>query len=92
MSQLLAIIDEFKDAHGGPSDSSIARALGVAPQTLSSWRKRGIKELPNKETLLKLASLTRRSYADEVLPAVLHDIGYLRDEPSPTPPPEEQTA
>lgn len=84
MGHLLAIIDEFKDAHGAPPDSSVARALGIAPQTLNSWRKRGIKELPNKETLLKLASLTRRSYVDDVLPAVLLDIGYMTEDPAPT--------
>lgn len=77
MSHLLAIIDEYKDAHGAPSDSSIARALGVAPQTISSWRKRGIKQLPERETLLALARLTRKDYGSVVLPAVLLDIGYI---------------
>lgn len=89
-NELLRIIDDFRDAHGQPSDASVARALGIAPQTLSSWRKRGVRELPNKEALLKLASLTRRSYADDVLPAVLLDIGYLTE--APTPPAEDETA
>jgi transposase-like protein len=83
MSHLLAIIDEYKDAHGAPSDSSIARALGVAPQTISSWRKRGIKQLPERETLLALARLVRRDYERDVLPAVLRDIGYVTDQPAP---------
>lgn len=85
MSHLLAIIDEYKDAHGAPSDSSIARAVGIAPQTLSSWRKRGIRELPNRDTLRQLARLTMRDYATEILPAVLHDIGYLREDDTPDP-------
>lgn len=79
MSHLLAIIDEYKDAHGAPSDSSIARAIGIAPQTLSSWRKRGIKELPSRDTLWELARFTRRDYQTEILPAVLRDINYLRE-------------
>jgi transposase-like protein len=80
MSQLLAIIDEYKDAHGAPSDSSIARAIGVAPQTVSSWRRRGIRQLPERETLMALARLTNRDYATVVIPAVMRDIGYLAEE------------
>jgi transcriptional regulator with XRE-family HTH domain len=81
MSQLLAIIDEYKDTHGAPSDSSIARALGVAPQTVSSWRKRGIKNLPNAETLRKLAVLVGKDYETVVLRAALLDVGWVEDEP-----------
>ena len=79
MSQLLAIIDEYKDAHGAPSDASIARAIGIAPQTLSSWRSRGIRDLPDRETLKAVARLTRRDYVTDILPAVLRDIRYLED-------------
>lgn len=88
MSELLDIIDEYKDAHGAPSDASIARAIGVAPQTLSSWRKRGIRELPDRDTLRSIARLTRRDYTGDVLPAALRDIDYLEDTDPPitTPP------
>jgi transcriptional regulator with XRE-family HTH domain len=55
-SRLVDLIDDYKDRHGQPSDRSIARAIGVAPQTLSAWRKRGIRELPAAETLRRLAS------------------------------------
>lgn len=75
MSRLLALIDAYKDAHGQPSDASIARAVEVAPQTVSSWRKRGIRELPARETLVRLAALMRVPY-DDVLFAALTDIGY----------------
>lgn len=84
MSHLLAIIDAYKDAHGAPSDASIARAVGIAPQTLSSWRKRGIKDLPERDTLINIGRLTRRDYATEILPAALLDIGYM-SESAPTP-------
>ena len=80
MSHLLAIIDEYKDAHGGPSDSSIARAIGAAPQTISSWRRRGIRQLPDRELLMALARVTRRDYRTEIIPAVMQDIGYLPEE------------
>lgn len=80
MSHLLAIIDDYKDRHGSPSDSSIARAIGVAPQTISSWRRRGIKQLPERETLKALAEFVRVDYFDVLLPAVLKDIGYGDDE------------
>lgn len=83
MSRLLAIIDEYKDAHGGPSDSSIARAIGVAPQTISSWRKRGIRQLPDRESLRALAALTHVDYATGIVPAVLFDAGYVTDDEVP---------
>ena len=79
MSRLLAIIDDYKDAHGSPSDSSIARAIGVAPQTINAWRRRGIKELPNRDSLVELARLTNCDFETEVLRAVLLDIGYVSD-------------
>jgi len=77
MTKLIALIDEYKDTHGAPSDSSIARAIGVAPQTISSWRRRGIRQLPEPETLRSLAAFIGRDYAGEVIPAVMADIGYL---------------
>lgn len=77
MSQLLAIIDAYKDAHGQPSDSSIARAIGVAPQTISSWRRRGIKNPPDHESLRALATLAGVDYESVVLRAVLLDVGWI---------------
>ena len=92
MSELLRIIDAYKDGHGGPSDASIARAIGVAPQTISSWRKRGIRQLPERETLRNLAHLTQRDYVAEVIPAVMADIGYLPSDPQPLPADEKGAA
>lgn len=85
MSKLIALVDEYKDTHGAPSDSSIARAIGVAPQTISSWRRRGIRQLPDPETLQALARFIGRDYASEVIPAVMQDIGYLPSEPPQEP-------
>lgn len=79
MSKLVAIIDAYKDQHGQPSDSSVARAIGVKPQTLNSWRKRGIKEPPDRGALRELARLTRRDYETDVLRAALLDAGWIED-------------
>lgn len=76
MSELVRIIDDYRDAHGQPSDASVARAIGIAPQTLSSWRKRGIKEPPEAESLRALAQLTGLPYEGYVLQAALVDAGY----------------
>jgi transcriptional regulator with XRE-family HTH domain len=75
MSKLLALIDEYKDAHGQPSDASIARAIGVAPQTISSWRQRGIRDAPSVDTMRRLAEFMVLPYREYVLQAVLYDIG-----------------
>lgn len=82
MSELLRIIDDYRDAHGQPSDASVARAIGIAPQTLSSWRKRGISEPPAAETLRNLARLVGLPYEDYVLQAALVDAGWRDEMPS----------
>jgi transcriptional regulator with XRE-family HTH domain len=76
MSRLLAMIDEYRDAHGQPSDASIARQVGIAPQTLSSWRRRGMKELPSADTMRELARVLGRSEEDILIAAGL-DTGYV---------------
>lgn len=82
MSQLIAMIDEYKDTHGAPSDSSIARAIGAAPQTISSWRKRGIRQPPESDTLRALARLVGLPYEDYVLQLALYDAGWRESLPT----------
>lgn len=76
MSRLIALIDEYRESRGMPSEASIARQVGVAPQTINSWRNRGLKELPNKETLRKLAEVLHMSDAD-VFYAAGVDAGFI---------------
>ena len=80
MSRLLELIDDYKDRHGSPSDASIARAIGVASQTINSWRKRGIRQPPSTETLRALAQLTGNDYERVVLRAALIDAGWIDDD------------
>lgn len=82
MSYLLDLIDDYKDRHGQPSDASIARAIDVSPQTISAWRKRGIRDLPAAETLRKLAAFIS---VDErvTFDAAAIDAGYLRPPAEP---------
>lgn len=88
MSRLVYLIDDYKDRHGQPSDASIARAIGIAPQTLNSWRKRGIRELPAAETLRRLAGFI--GVADDVtFYAAGVDAGYIIEHESD---PDESTA
>lgn len=82
MSKLLAIIDAYKDTHGKPSDASIARAIDVAPQTISSWRKRGIKELPDSATLRNLAAFVGVPHLT-VLCAALIDTDRMKESELP---------
>lgn len=84
MSRLVKLIDEYKDTHGAPSDSSIARAIGAKPQTISSWRTRGLKEPPSVETMRNLARFLAVDYETVVLRAALLDAGWVTEEP-PTP-------
>lgn len=84
MSELLALIDDWKDRHGNPSDSSIARAIDAAPQTISSWRRRGIKEPPARDLLRNLADFLHVDYERVVLRAALVDAGWIDPGPEPT--------
>lgn len=81
MSELAKIIDGYKDRHGQPSDASIARAIGVAPQTLDSWLNRGMRSVPrNTKPLRELARLVGLDYRI-IVNAVAVDIGLLDDMP-----------
>lgn len=82
MSELLRIIDEYKDAHGQPSDASIARAVGAAPQTISSWRVRGIRKTPAVKTLRRLAELIGVPYEEYLLQAAMVDAGMRESMPT----------
>ncbi len=90
MSELIKIIDEWKDRNGQPADAVIARLIGVAPQTLDSWRSRGIRAVPRKmEPLRALAELVGLDYTDVIVQAVAVDVG-LRDEMPPYEWPEKR--
>lgn len=80
MSLLVSLIDDYRDAHGQPSEASIARAVGVAPQTLNSWRQRGLKEPPAVDTMRRLADFLRVDYVTVVLRAALIDSGWMDDD------------
>ena len=80
MSELIALIDQWKDAHGQPSDASIARAIGVAPQTLSSWRKRGFATRRPRRRVEAVAEFFGVPYEEYLLQAVLVDAGFRDDD------------
>jgi transcriptional regulator with XRE-family HTH domain len=77
VSELVALIDDYRDRHGQPSEASISRAIGAAPQTVNSWRNRGIKEMPRPDLLQRLAEFLRVPLETVVL-AAARDAGYLR--------------
>jgi hypothetical protein len=78
VSELYSIVQKHMD-NFGPSASEIARRIGAAPQTVSSWKARGLRGLPEKRLLVALARLTHTPYGD-VLTAALRDCGYLPEE------------
>lgn len=75
MSHLYDIAQRHLDAYGVRA-AALARRMGTSPQTLDSWKNRGLKELPDKWLLQALARETGTPYGD-VLTAVLRDIDYL---------------
>ena len=84
MGQLYDIIQAHMDAQRYPvSQRDIARALGVSPTAVGNWKHPS--KLIDKEHLQGIARLTGVPYL-RVLDALLHDIGYLQDEPAAKPP------
>ncbi|MFJ7723807.1 hypothetical protein ACIQYM_37730, partial [Rhodococcus erythropolis] len=75
MSELWNLIQSHLDRYG-VRDAEFARRMGSTPQTLNSWKKRGVRQLPNKELLEAVAEVTGRDYR-QVLDAALIDTGYL---------------
>lgn len=90
MGQLYDIIQRHIDAQPyGVSERQVAKVLGVTQTTLSNWRTP--RRLIDKEHLLSIARVTHMPY-QRVLDALLHDIGYLTEEPaSPPEPPADDT-
>lgn len=78
MSQLWKIVQQHADDFG-VREAEIARRMGTTPQTLNSWKKRGLRQLPESRLLYGLAVVARVPY-ESVLSAALHDTHYLPEE------------
>lgn len=83
MSELWQIIQGHLDEYG-VREAAFARRMGTKPQTLNSWKKRGLKQLPSRDLLEAVAREARVPYGD-VLRAALTDINYLGDHHDETP-------
>lgn len=75
---LWQIIQKHLDDYG-VREAEFARRIGTSPQTVNSWKLRGVRSFPEKSLLVGVSNVTRRPYS-EVLDAVLHDTGYLPKE------------
>lgn len=78
MGHLWAIVQAHLD-RWGVLEAELARRIGTKPQTLNSWKNRGVRALPRRQLLLNLATVTRVPY-QHVLEAALMDAGYLTEE------------
>lgn len=77
MGHLYKLIEQHLDEYG-VREAELARRIGSSPQTVNSWKKRGIKKPPEQELLMALAIEIRRPYGD-VLRAALLDSGYITE-------------
>lgn len=77
MSNLYAIIEAHYEKYG-VRPAEIARRMGTSPQTISSWKNRGLKHLPDKRLLEALSRVTGTPW-EIVRDAALSDIGYLKE-------------
>ncbi|TSD68085.1 hypothetical protein [Aeromicrobium piscarium] len=63
----------------GVTEATIAKRAGTKPQTINSWKARGLTKLPEAWLIKSLAREVRVPYR-EMLDAVLRDIRYLPEE------------
>lgn len=80
MSELIRLIDDYRDRAGQPSEASVARAIGVRPQTINSWRTRAPKYPLKRDTLERLAKMMGLPYK-YVLHCSLYDTGWVSEKP-----------
>lgn len=83
-AQLLALIDDFREA-AGITHAEVARRIGISRQNLDLWRRRGMRAMPTSEVLQGVAQAIGRDYIS-VLTAALNDVGYLRTDHVASPP------
>jgi hypothetical protein len=79
MSELVRLIDEWRDAHGQPSEASVSRAISPtkADNLVRAWRARGLTKFPDPTVLEKLARHLNVPMETVVL-AAARDVGILR--------------
>lgn len=78
VKQLWEIVQAHLDKYG-VREAAFAKKLGMSPQTLNSWKNRGVKALPARRHLEALARETGTPYS-VVLDAALRQIAYLSEE------------
>ncbi|NKS56278.1 XRE family transcriptional regulator [Rhodococcus hoagii] len=78
MGNLFAIVADYLESTG-VREAAFARKIGAAPQTVSSWKHRGLRSLPRREWLVAIANRTGTPY-ETVLAAALRDAGYIDSE------------
>lgn len=79
MSELVRLIDEWRVAHGDPSEASVSRAISPtrADNLIRAWRKRGLTKFPDPTVLEKLARHISVP-VETVVTAAAIDVGILR--------------
>lgn len=75
MGNLWNIVQDHLD-DVGVTEARFAGRIGTGAQTVNSWKKRGLKQLPAKDLLAAVARETGSDYM-AVLTAALCDTGYL---------------
>jgi len=79
--ELWSIIQAHLDRYG-VYEAVFARRMGTSPQTINTWKVKGVKRLPERWLLEAVARETGTQYS-AVLHAALVDTGYLPDPVTP---------
>lgn len=79
--ELWSVIQAHLDRYG-VYEAVFARRMGTSPQTINTWKVKGVKRLPERWLLEAVARETSTPY-DVVLRAALIDTGYLDTDITP---------
>ncbi|MFI5783534.1 hypothetical protein [Nocardia sp. NPDC051570] len=80
MGQLIDLIQRHLDRYG-VKHAEFARRIGATPSAVYSWKRRGVKQLPDKQILEGITEVTGFPYW-QVLEAALIDSGYRDPRPN----------
>lgn len=79
MGALWSIVQAHLDRYG-VREAELARRIGTSPQTLNSWKLRGVREIPSEKLLRNLARVTGDPYPIVFLAASVDAERITREE------------
>lgn len=80
MTRFQRIIDAWIDAEPSRNPRDLARAMGVNPSVVYAWRRKPFAQLPDDESIEKLALAIPGISGTQIRLAIAQDLGLVADD------------